>query len=342
MARYPAVTTSSRTSVSHSRSPYSVGAYSSQPCSPTNVTCSARTGTSPTVDLLRGHEREGRGRQVGGGQRPQDVAGPGPHSAKHTSAPLTSASRTSASDQPRLPSQPAEVVRAEGGAGDDPEPVVAEAGDGHVHLDAAALVEALGVRHVADLAGDVVVADPFEERRGVRTGDVDLRERRLVEQGGASPGREVLDRHGRRPVPARPAARPQRLDLGARRVPVVLDPLPARLLAEHGAVGGVPAVDRRRPRAAGPPGAAGSGRRCRSTSRRSRPCAPGCTTARRTRGRSGGCPCARRRARGRRPRSSRRRPCRCRRHPRCRARRSRRRRRSRRPRSRPGRTRCPA
>src|SRR5262249_2313844 len=112
------------------------------------------------------------------------------------------------------------------------EPVFGEPRDGEVALDAAARVQHLRVRDRADVARDAVVAEPLEERGCALAADLDLRERRLVEQRRRLAARTVLGADGRRPEPAGPAARPQRLVAVHR---VRLEPvraLPARLLAE--------------------------------------------------------------------------------------------------------------
>ena len=166
--------------------------------------------------------------------------------------------------------------------------------------------------------------------------DLELGERRFVEEPGGAPGRQVLRDDGRRPVLAGPAARPQPLVGRVLVAAVPVDPLPARLLAEDGAeplvtrdrpVGGA-AADRRRAR--------GWGRRCRSTSSTPRGCGPGSSRGSGGAARSDGCPSARGHRAVRHRRSTRRSPSRCRRLRRCRGRRSRPPRRTRPPRSRRG------
>ncbi len=133
-----------------------------------------------------------------------------------------------------MASQPAEVVRSERGAGDELEPVVGEARDGHVALDPAAAIEHLGVHDAADRAVDDVRAETVEERDRAGAVHVDLGEGRLVEEGGGIARRTALDLDRRRPVASRPAARSQRLVAGSG---VRLEPvgaLPARLLPEGG------------------------------------------------------------------------------------------------------------
>ena len=128
---------------------------------------------------------------------------------------------------------PREVVLAEGGAGDDPERVLRQTGDGEVALDAAARVQHLRVRHLADLACDPVGAEALEEIGRALPGDENLRERALVEDRGRLAAGEVLGSDRGRPELPGPTARSQRLVAarGVRFEPVRA--LPARLLPEH-------------------------------------------------------------------------------------------------------------
>ena len=147
---------------------------------------------------------------------------------------------------------------SERGAGDDPERLLADPGDGQIGLDAAALVEQLRVDGRADRLVDVVGAEPIEGIRRSRARDVELRERGLVEEPRGVARRDALGADRRRPVAARPAVGP--IAPGARggvRVEPV-DPLPAGLLAEAGIEGGEAVVGRRQPqRPAGRPLLAG-------------------------------------------------------------------------------------
>ena len=173
-------------------------------------------------------------------------------------------------------------------------------------------VEHRGVGDGADVPGDAVRAEPLEQVRRALSGDLDLGERRLVEERGGLAAGEVLGADRRRPEAARPAARPERLVAagGVRLEPV--GPLPARLLPEGGAELGQPWVGGRE--AQRPPGRAarGPGTSRRSRSRRPRPCARACSRASGTRGRSGASPCARRRVTACPRRSTRRRAARSR------------------------------
>ena len=224
---------------------------------------------------------------------------------------------------------PLAVVVAERRPGDDREQLLAEPGDGEVALDPAAAVEHLGV-------GDL--ARPRARpgcRRGARAARRRPGPRSPSSRTSVSSKIATASRVARcsAPIagdqcwPAQPRGRsdssPAR---GVRLVPV--DPLPARLLAEGGAVLGVPGVRGGDPQR--PPGgcARGSGSGCRSRSRRSRGCARGCRRASGTGRRSGARPSPRGRGSARPRRSTRRSPCRSRRRRRARGRRSRRRRRS--------------
>src|SRR3954452_14777488 len=127
---------------------------------------------------------------------------------------------------------PGEVVLPECGARDDAEAIIGQPRDREVALDPAALVEHLGIGDGADGASDQVGAQRLEERGRALAADVDLRERRFVEDRDRLTTRAVLGTYGRRPVLTRPASRPQRL-VATRRVR--LEPvgaLPARLLPE--------------------------------------------------------------------------------------------------------------
>ena len=170
------------TSASHSAAPYSVGQYSSQPSSPTKVTRSARTGTSPTGRRPPRQTGRPRSDSDAGVSGASSVPRRGPHSPKHAQAPVTSAIRTSAPvsrawrrSQPRSCDPNAVPVTTQERVGGQPR-------HGDVHLDAAALVQRLRVDDRAGGRADVPGADPRAERRRVRPDDLDLGEGRLVEQ----------------------------------------------------------------------------------------------------------------------------------------------------------------
>ena len=147
----------------------------------------------------------------------------------------------------QVPAQPGQVVLPERGAGDEQVAVGRDPGHGHVALDPAAPVEELGVDDPPDRHVDVVRAHRLEERDRARPDDLDLGERRLVEQAGRPPRRQRLGADRGRPVLARPAARSERLVAGGG---VRLEPvraLPAGLLAERRAEALEDRVGRRHP-----------------------------------------------------------------------------------------------
>ena len=142
-------------------------------------------------------------------------------------------------------------MRAECRARDVQVAIAREPHERHVGLDAPAGVEQLRVDDRSDRAVDRVGAHAVEERARARPVDVDLRERGLVDQHRALARGEALGLDRRRPVPAGPAARPQRLVAVAVIRVEPVDALPAGLLAEARAVRGVPRIGRRDPQ--GPP-----------------------------------------------------------------------------------------
>ena len=145
----------------------------------------------PERELSGGHVRERVAGERGDGQRLQDLARCGPPD------PETGIRRRDVDDGDRavdrevLP-EPGGVVLAERRAGDDPEALLTQPRDREVALDPASLVQHLRVRDPSDLAGDTVRAQPLEERRSALPGDVELRERRLVEDGRRLAARPVL------------------------------------------------------------------------------------------------------------------------------------------------------
>ena len=96
--------------------------------------------------------------------RLHDLARRGPQMPMQARDEVTSLTVTLPSSGAWLP-DPAEVVVAEGGAGDDEEPILAEARDGEVALDPAAPVEHLRVGDPADRAVHLVVAQAAAGRR---------------------------------------------------------------------------------------------------------------------------------------------------------------------------------
>src|SRR5206468_6645336 len=69
---------------------------------------------------------------------------------------------------------------------------------------------------------DVIRREAVEEGDGPGSGDLDLREARLVEEPGGGPGRERLGGDRRAPVLPRPAPRPERLERRAAAKPSVV------------------------------------------------------------------------------------------------------------------------
>ena len=145
-------------------------------------------------DLLRGHERERGVGQVRAGQLRAARRGcAAPTARSVTSWPVTSSTRTVGLAPAGLPAQPGRVVRAERGAGDHQERVGGQPGHGEVRLDAAARVERLRVGDVADVARDLVVADPLQKAAASGAGDLILANDDSSNSAGRLAGRRVLD-----------------------------------------------------------------------------------------------------------------------------------------------------
>ena len=96
-------------------------------------------------------------------------------------------------------------MHAKSRAGDDQEALVRQAGDGEVALDAAALVQALGVDHRANRHVDLVGADIVEEFERAGAAHFDLVEGGLVEQAGVLARLQMLVADRARPVVVRPS-----------------------------------------------------------------------------------------------------------------------------------------
>src|SRR5262249_61364335 len=109
---------------------------------------------------------------------------------------------------------PARVGPAEAAAGAHPDPLLGQARDGQVALPPAPPVEQLRVDDVANWPVHAVGAEPLQEGAGIRTRDLELGERALVEQRGPLAAGGVLGSDGRRPDLAGPAAWAQRLVTG--------------------------------------------------------------------------------------------------------------------------------
>ena len=105
--------------------------------------------------------------------------------------------------------EPGQVVPAEGGTGDDAEPVLGEAGDREVALDAAGLVQQLRIGESADGAGDPVVRESLEKGRGTRPADLELGEGAEIEESRRLPATAVLGLDRRRPEAPGPPPRPE-------------------------------------------------------------------------------------------------------------------------------------
>src|SRR5262245_30507999 len=110
---------------------------------------------------------------------------------------------------------PAEVVGAKTGAGNDVEAVLGKAGDGEVGLDAAAVVEQLGVGDATGRMGHVIGADQRQSTACRGTGELEFGKGALVEQPDGIAHRAVLLADGSEPV--LPTHRGYVLGIGASR-----------------------------------------------------------------------------------------------------------------------------
>ena len=173
----------------------------------------------------------------------------GPQRPSAKSEPVRSVMRTRSS-VPDLPPHPGEIVLPAPAARHHAEQLLALAGDRQVTPDPATSREHRRVDDRAHRAVDPVRADPLEVRERVGPLDVELRERRQVEQRRVRTRREVLGAFDRRPelrgptVPARPRS------VGGHESGVRLEPLgalPPRTGDELGAELAVPLVEGREP-----------------------------------------------------------------------------------------------
>ena len=140
---------------------------------------------------------------------------------------------------------PRQVVHPEGRPCDNAEAPLAQPRDREVALDAAAVVEHLRVGERADPSRHPVVGEAFEKLGRACAADLDLRERREIEDRGSFATGRVLDADGRRPQPAGPPVGAQRLvAMSAVRLEPV-HALPARLLAKRRAHISQARIDRR-------------------------------------------------------------------------------------------------
>ena len=87
---------------------------------------------------------------------------------------------------------PGEVVPGESRPRHDAEALLGEPRDGEIALDPTTLVEHLGVRDRTDVACNAVVTEPLEEVSCFLPRDLDLRERRLVEERSCGATSDVL------------------------------------------------------------------------------------------------------------------------------------------------------
>src|SRR5437773_2262928 len=127
-----------------------------------------------------------------------------------------------------LQPQPAEVTVHVPGAGDQPEPIRAEPGDGDVAGDPAAVVEQLRIGDGADRLIDLIPGDALEQRERTWTVELDLPERRHVDDPDAfAKGAMLLglQREPWWPVPAETALLRTRTPPGPTRLEV-LGPFP--------------------------------------------------------------------------------------------------------------------
>src|SRR3989442_12791669 len=144
------------------------------------------------TDAASLHEREAAFRDVVIGQATQDHAGlrsPHPDDAQVLR-------RLADLDGPvllaLLQAQPPEVAVHVPGAGDQPEPLLTEPRDGDVPGDPAAPVEQLGVDHAANRPVDAIPGDTLEQGQRSLTVQLDLPERRHVDDPHAFPEGAVI------------------------------------------------------------------------------------------------------------------------------------------------------
>src|SRR2546428_4434184 len=148
-----------------------------------------------------------------------------------------------------LQAQPPEVAVHVPGAGDQPDPLLTEPRDGDVPGDPAAPVEQLGVDHAANRPADAIPGDTLEQGQRSLTIQLDLPERRHVDDPDAFAEGAVLLRL--QPEPGRPA--PAEAALVCARSPPglvrleVLGPFPTMLCSEDPAEVLDPVVEGTRP-----------------------------------------------------------------------------------------------
>ena len=173
--------------------------YSSQPSSPTYVTRVARTIAYPSSisrDVPNGNAAF---EKVVRAHAPQQLARPRPLDVQHRERRGDVRDRC-AGVRRDLRVEPGAVAALVGRSADDEEAPVVEAGHGHVGFDAAAIVQPLRVHEPAGLDGNVVGADPAQDRLGVAALDELLPEAGLVEQADGLADRVVLASRALEPV----------------------------------------------------------------------------------------------------------------------------------------------
>ena len=150
-----------------------------------------------------------------------------------------------------LRAEPRDIVRSRATAGNEAEQVLPLARDRQVETDPAPRRQRGRVDERTDRPVDPVGEDALEEREGVRSLDVELREGRDVEQGDAAPSGQVLSALDRRPQLRRPLVAPEPACVGGNERPVCLEPLwtlPPRADDELRAELLVPCEERRQPK----------------------------------------------------------------------------------------------
>ena len=193
------------------------------------------------LHLPRGAEREAPRGEVLAGQRLEVALAARPHHPE--GRPPGGDVRDHAVGVRRdVAAEPVEVADRARRRRHHPVPVLGEAGDGEVRLDAPPLVQPVGVDDPPRLDVHVGGAHALEHPGRVAPLHEVLGEARLVEEGDALARRAVLGRRVLEPVLAAEGVLVGRLDPG-RRVPV--GALPAGRLPETGAARGEALVERR-------------------------------------------------------------------------------------------------
>ncbi len=187
-----------------------------------------------TFDLDAPGMAEGKGEvgAVDSRHRLEHVSGSRPHQGERAKV-FGDVPQLGIETTPDMIADPGAVMGAKSRAGHDIEEILLEAGDGEIALDPAFAVQELGIGQSPGRTGDVVRRDPVQRRHRVPAGQLELRERGLIEQADRLAHQPVLFAHRLEPV--RPAHRGHILRRHAiGREPV--RPLPAELGAEHRAV----------------------------------------------------------------------------------------------------------